>query len=78
MYKFYINIYISIYISIYTSIYIYIYIYIYILSHFYTAKLGYAWGIPIFINFAPKHRLCVHFRTRDSNVYLQSLVYAKI
>ena len=34
--------------------------------HFYIAKLGYAGvckGIPIFLIFAPKHRLWVHLRT---------------
>ena len=31
--------------------------------HFYIVKLGVYMGVPIFLIFAPKHRLCVFVRT---------------
>ena len=34
--------------------------------HFYIVKLGYAVGIPIFVIFAPKHRLWVLVRTASA------------
>ena len=44
------------------------------------SKTGVCRGIPIFLIFAPKHRLWVLVRTRrgGSNVYLQSMFCAKI
>ena len=39
-----------------------------LIPHFYVAKLGYPGCIPILLNFAPKHILCVLIRSASSKI----------